>query len=77
MFKNTLEQIVTYEAGKPIELVMREYGIKQEDVIKLGSNENHYGASPLFIESWQNNAYKASLYPDDSMYELKDALALH
>ena len=47
MFKNTLEQIVTYEAGKPIELVMREYGIKQEDVIKLGSNENPYGASPL------------------------------
>lgn len=77
MFKNTLEQIVTYEAGKPIELVMREYGIKQEDVIKLGSNENPYGASPLVIESLQNNAYKASLYPDDSMYELKDALALH
>ena len=67
MFKNTLEQIVTYEAGKPIELVMREYGIKQEDVIKLGSNENPYGASPLVIESLQNNAYKASLYPDDSM----------
>lgn len=76
MFRKALDRVVTYEAGKPIELVMREYGIKQEDVIKLGSNENPYGTSPLVVESLQHNAHKAFLYPDDSMYELKDALAL-
>ncbi|TLD89746.1 MULTISPECIES: histidinol-phosphate transaminase [Helicobacter] len=75
MFKKTLDSVVTYEAGKPIELVMREYGIKQEDVIKLGSNENPYGTSPKVIETLQKNAHKAFLYPDDSMYELKNALA--
>lgn len=77
MFKERLRQITTYEAGKPIELVMREYGIKKEDIIKLGSNENPYGTSPKVIESLQHNAYKAYLYPDDSMFELKNALASH
>ena len=46
MFKKTLEQVVTYEAGKPIELVVREFGIKPSEIIKLGSNENPYGTSP-------------------------------
>lgn len=75
MFKQTLKQIVTYEAGKPIELVMREFGIKQDEIIKLGSNENPYGTSAKVIQTLQDNAYKASLYPDDSMYELKNALS--
>ena len=75
MFKKTLEQVVTYEAGKPIELVVREQGIKPSEIIKLGSNENPYGTSPRVIEMIQQNAHKASLYPDDSMFELKNALA--
>lgn len=75
MFKKTLEQVVTYEAGKPIELVMREFGIKPDEIIKLGSNENPYGTSPKVVESIRQNAHKASLYPDDSMFELKNALA--
>lgn len=77
MFRSALKQIVTYEAGKPIELVVREYGIKPEDIIKLGSNENPYGTSAQVVESLQKNAHKAFLYPDDSMYELKNALASH
>lgn len=75
MFKKTLEQVVTYEAGKPIELVVREFGIKPDEIIKLGSNENPYGSAPRVIEMIQKNAHKACLYPDDSMLELKDALA--
>lgn len=75
MFKKTLEQVVTYEAGKPIELVMREFGIKPDEIIKLGSNENPYGTSPKVVESIRQNAHKASLYPDDSMFELKNTLA--
>jgi len=75
MFNSYLEEIKTYEAGKPIELVVREYGIKAEDVVKLASNENPYGCSPRVIEAIQENAMKASLYPDDSMYELKEVLS--
>lgn len=74
-FNPHLQHIAPYEAGKPIELVMREYGIARENIIKLASNENPYGTSPKVLEALKNNAYTASLYPDDSYYELKEALA--
>ena len=36
-FNQVLENVTTYEAGKPIELVVREYGVDPKDVIKLAS----------------------------------------
>lgn len=75
-FNKVLRDIKTYEAGKPIELVVREFGIAAEDVVKLASNENPIGTSPSVEKAIIANAGKAHLYPDDSMFELKDALAL-
>ena len=74
-WNDTLANIKTYEAGKPIELVVREFGIDEKDIVKLASNENPYGTSPKAIEAIRQNAHKAYLYPDDSMYELKAGLA--
>ncbi len=74
-FNPHLQHIAPYEAGKPIELVMREYGIARESIIKLASNENPYGTSPKVLEVLKNNVHTVSLYPDDSYYELKEALA--
>lgn len=74
-FNKVLDDLKLYEAGKPIELVVREYGIDEKDIIKLASNENPYGCSPRVIEAIQQEAKKANLYPDDSMYELKEGLA--
>jgi len=73
-FNKVLENIKTYEAGKPIELVVREFGIAPEDVVKLASNENPIGTSPEVARAIRENADKAHLYPDDSMFELKAAL---
>lgn len=75
IFNKVLDDLKLYEAGKPIELVVREYGIDEKDIIKLASNENPYGCSPKVIEAIQKEAKKANLYPDDSMYELKESLA--
>jgi len=74
-WNKTLEEIKIYEAGKPIELVVREFGINPSDVVKLASNENPNGCSPKVAQAIAQNAHKASLYPDDSFYELKDLLA--
>ena len=74
-YNKVLENIKTYEAGKPIELVVREFGIAPEDVVKLASNENPIGTSPAVKQAIIDNAGKAHLYPDDSMFELKEALA--
>jgi histidinol-phosphate aminotransferase len=74
-FNDALKDIKIYEAGKPIELVVREFGIAPQDVVKLASNENPKGCSPRVAKAIANNAHRAYLYPDDSFYELKDALS--
>ncbi|MDQ7044473.1 MAG: histidinol-phosphate transaminase [Sulfurimonas sp.] len=74
-FNKKLEDIKTYEAGKPIELVVREFGIEPKDIIKLASNENPYGCSPKVQDAVKKILSNMSLYPDDSMTKLKDALS--
>lgn len=74
-FNEVLKNLSTYEAGKPIELVVREYGIDLKEVVKLASNENPYGTSPKVVAKIETLAKNMYLYPDDSMFELKEALA--
>ena len=74
-YNKALKDIKVYEAGKPIELVVREFGIAPQNVVKLASNENPIGTSPAVKQAIIDNAGKAHLYPDDSMFELKAALA--
>ena len=75
MFSKKLESLNTYEAGKPIELVVREFGIEPKDIIKLASNENPYGCSKKVQEEVSKIVNQMSVYPDDSMYELKEGLS--
>lgn len=74
-FNRVLDNCKIYEAGKPIELVVREYGVKEENIIKLASNENPYGTSPKVTKKIQDITQNMFMYPDDSMYELKEALS--
>lgn len=74
-FNPALENVKSYEAGKPTELLYREYNLKPEDIIKLASNENPLGTSKKVMQAISNYANLASIYPDDSYYDLKEALA--
>jgi len=74
-FNKNLENIKTYEAGKPIELVVREFGIEPKDIVKLASNENPYGCSSKVQNAVSNIVSNMALYPDDSMIKLKNALS--
>lgn len=74
-FNKVLDNVNTYEAGKPIELVLREYGVEPKDIVKLASNENPYGTCQTVVDTIARKACSAYVYPDDSMYELKEALA--
>ena len=68
-----LESITPYVPGKPIEEVERELGLT--DVVKMASNENPLGPSPLAVEAIKEYLPKISLYPDGNSYYLKKALA--
>jgi len=74
-FNKKLANISTYEAGKPIELVVREFGIEPQDIIKLASNENPYGCSLKVQEAVAKILPQMAMYPDDSMMKLKEGLS--
>jgi len=69
-----LSRIKPYQPGRPIEVVARELGIKDE-IIKLASNENPLGISPLARKALAENIREGNFYPDDSGYLLKEKLA--
>jgi histidinol-phosphate aminotransferase len=71
--------IQPYVPGKPVEELERELGIR--DSVKLASNENPLGPSPLVLKEIINDLTntKSSLslnrYPDGNGYYLKQALS--
>ncbi|MGQ9609242.1 MAG: histidinol-phosphate transaminase [bacterium] len=73
--KEGVLSIRPYEPGKPIEEVSRELGIPEQDIIKLASNENPIGPSPLGIKAIIDCADQVNLYPDGDCYYLKNDLA--
>lgn len=67
--------IQPYQPGKPISELVRELGLDEHSVIKLASNENPLGTSPLALKAMNNALNEAARYPDGSGYDLKVALS--
>lgn len=70
-----IRAIQPYQPGKPISELAREMGLDEACVIKLASNENPLGTSPLALDAMIKALHEVSLYPDGSGYELKAALS--
>jgi histidinol-phosphate aminotransferase len=70
-----LDQLPVYQPGRPIEEVARELGLPAADIIKLASNENPLGPSPLALEAMQRAARDSHFYPDGGAFHLKRKLA--
>jgi len=68
-----LEAIRPYVPGKPIEEVVREYGIT--DVIKLASNENPVAPPQRVLQAIADALPHLNLYPDGTCYDLRQALS--
>ena len=64
--------LTPYKAGKPIEELEREYGIRGS--IKLASNENPLGPSPMAITAMRAALTNLHRYPDSSGYYLINKL---
>ena len=62
-----------YQPGKPSDELERELGIS--NIVKLASNENPLGPSPLALEAIQNQLSDLTRYPDGNGFSLKRALS--
>ncbi len=66
-----IERLSPYVPGKPIEELERELGIR--GAIKLASNENPFGPSPLALVAAAEAAREGNRYPDG--YRMRSELA--
>src|SRR3989338_4844103 len=73
LVRECIKTVRAYTPGKPIEELERELGIK--GVIKLASNENCLGPSPMALRAIIKNAGNVNRYPDSNSFYLKGALA--
>ncbi|MEN8176322.1 MAG: histidinol-phosphate transaminase [Pseudomonadota bacterium] len=65
--------LAPYVPGKPVEELERELGIA--DSVKLASNENPLGPSPLGVRAAREATSTIHLYPDDTAFRLRKRLA--
>lgn len=70
-----LKKLPVYQPGRPIEEVARELNIPAASIIKVASNENPFGPSPLALAALQKAIAGVNLYPDGNAFYLKQKLA--
>jgi histidinol-phosphate aminotransferase len=71
--RDGIMQLSPYVAGKPMEEVEAEYGVKV--VAKLASNENPLGISPKAVEAMEKELKKCFMYPEGSSPRVRHKLA--
>jgi histidinol-phosphate aminotransferase len=70
-----LKTLPVYQPGRPIEEVARELNLPADSIIKVASNENPFGPSPLAVAAMQQALSGVNLYPDGNAFYLKQKLA--
>ncbi len=74
--KAYISDLKVYEPGKPIEEVARELGFDDiTEIVKVASNENELGPSPMAVEAMQEAIPEMHRYPDGGAFYLKKKLA--
>lgn len=69
-----IRKIAPYVPGKPISELAREFGLDESGIVKLASNENPLGPSPMGLAAAQNSLKDMALYPDGAGFALKAKL---
>jgi histidinol-phosphate aminotransferase len=72
-----IRAIAPYQPGKPISELARELGLEEAGIIKLASNENPGGVSPLAQRAIERTLADLARYPDGNGFELKQAFAVY
>jgi histidinol-phosphate aminotransferase len=67
-----IRDLPIYVPGKPLKQAQSESGLA---MIKLASNENPFGPSPLAEEAFREASSQINLYPDNDATELRYTLA--
>ena len=72
-FRPSVQSLVPYEPGRPVEEVQRELGLAR--CVKLASNEGPFGPFPAALEALAGCIGELNRYPDGGAWRLREALA--
>ena len=70
-----VRKIAPYIGGRPISEVARQFGLVEDQIVKLASNENPLGIPESAKKAMQAIMHDLGRYPDSNGFELKRALA--
>jgi len=73
LVSQNVRDLIPYEPGKPVEDLQREYGLRK--AVKLASNENPLGPSPLAVKAIRKKSSDVQWYPDGDCHYLKKSIS--
>jgi histidinol-phosphate aminotransferase len=73
--KKEVKELDPYVPGRSIKEIAQKFGLKPEEIIKLGSNENPLGSSPRAVEAVNDDAKFMYQYPEADLKELTTTVA--
>lgn len=74
VIRGAVTNMAAYVPGARVETIAKKYAVDVSEIVKLASNENPFGMSPLAIEAIQSDITKAAIYPDSTMEQLRKKL---
>lgn len=75
LLSESTRELQPYQPGMTIDELARKYQLDPQDIVKLASNENPLGPSPLALEAFSLAALQTHRYPDQ--HQLIAAIAKH
>lgn len=73
--RKCITELDPYVPGKSKEEIAQEFGVKKEDILKLGSNENPWGPSKKAAEAVKEAVLDINRYPETNLKDLEKAFA--
>lgn len=73
--RQIVEEMDSYVPGKSQDEIAADYGVRKEDIIKLGSNENPWGPSPKAMRAIKEEIKSINRYPESQLHELVSEIA--
>lgn len=73
--RKCVKELDPYVPGRSQDEIVEEFGLKKEDIIKLGSNENPWGPSRKAISAIEDELNSINRYPESDLSDLKEEIA--
>ncbi|MDD6286113.1 histidinol-phosphate transaminase [Methanosphaera sp.] len=70
-----IDEFDTYVPGKSKKEISEKYGVPENEILKLGSNENPWGPAPGVKEAILNAIPEMNRYPESNQEYLKEKIA--